>query len=182
MSLIFKTKNMKNLFLILFVFVFSFCFSQSEKNDPKNQLLEMVNNQNNLVINSFNCDSSSLETIKLINKYRKSKGLSQLDVDSSLLTYAKEYSKYLSTSNQLKHSSIEQTTITAENLFNKSTFGMYIFKNGDFNGVPSECVTGWKNSDGHNKNMLIYNVTKIGIGTYISNTNGFRLNVVMVVR
>ena len=67
-------------------------------------------------------------------------------------------------------------------LTDKTTFGMYIFKNGDFDGVPSECVTSWKNSDGHNKNMLIYNVTKIGVGTYISNTNGFRLNVVMVVR
>ena len=88
----------------------------------------------------------------------------------------------MSTNNKLLHSSIEQTNIKAENLYNKSTFGMYILTYEELSKVPSECVTGWKGSDGHNKNMLISEVTRIGIGTYISSTNNFRLNIVMVVR
>ena len=182
MSLIFKTNIMKNLIFVLFVFLFSFSFCQPQKSDPGNDLVAMVKEQNSLAIKSFNCDSSSLETIKLVNKYRKSKGLSSLVVDTSLMSYAKEYSKYLSTNNKLLHSSIEQTNIKAENLYNKSTFGMYILTYEELSKVPSECVTGWKGSDGHNKNMLISDVTRIGIGTYISSTNSFRLNIVMVVR
>lgn len=181
-SSIFKTNIMKNLILILSLFVFSFSFCQSQKKDAGDQLVTMVREQNSLAIKSFDCDSSSLETIKLVNKYRKSKGLTNLSIDTSLMSYAKQYSKYLSTNNKLLHSSIEQTSIKAENLYNKSSFGMYILTYEELSKVPSECVDGWKESEGHNKNMLISNVTTIGIGTYISNTNGFRLNIVMVVK
>jgi uncharacterized protein YkwD len=182
MSSIFKINIMKNLILILSLFVFSFSFCQSQKKDAGDQLVAMVREQNSLAIKSFDCDSSSLETIKLVNKYRKSKGLTNLSIDTSLMSYAKQYSKYLSTNNKLLHSSIEQTSIKAENLYNKSSFGMYILTYEELSKVPIECVDGWKESEGHNKNMLIYNVTTIGIGTYISNTNGFRLNIVMVVK
>ena len=182
MSSIFKTNIMKNLILILSLFVFSFSFCQLQKKDAGDQLVAMVREQNSLAIKSFDCDSSSLETIKLVNKYRKSKGLTNLSIDTSLMSYAKQYSKYLSTNNKLLHSSIEQTSIKAENLYNKSSFGMYILTYEELSKVPSECVDGWKESEGHNKNMLISNVTTIGIGTYISNTNGFRLNIVMVVK
>ena len=182
MSSIFKTNIMKNLILILSLFVSSFGFCQSQKKDAGDQLVAMVREQNSLAIKSFDCDSSSLETIKLVNKYRKSKGLTNLSIDTSLMSYAKQYSKYLSTNNKLLHSSIEQTSIKAENLYNKSSFGMYILTYEELSKVPIECVDGWKESEGHNKNMLISNVTTIGIGTYISNTNGFRLNIVMVVR
>lgn len=182
MSSIFKTNIMKNLILILSLFVSSFGFCQSQKKDDGDQLVAMVREQNSLAIKSFDCDSSSLETIKLVNKYRKSKGLTNLSIDTSLMSYAKQYSKYLSTNNKLLHSSIEQTSIKAENLYNKSSFGMYILTYEELSKVPSECVDGWKGSDGHNKNMLISDVTTIGIGTYISSNNGFRLNIVMVVK
>jgi uncharacterized protein YkwD len=174
---------MKNLSLILFVFLFSslYVFSQNVKLTPQQEMVMLINQENSKVLNSFNLDSASIETIKLVNKYRKSKGLNELSIDSSLMVYSKEYSEVLTSSNKTKHSDIELTSIKAENLYKESGFGMFLLNYKDLSKIPSNAVSSWKDSDTHNKNMLSTNVTKIGIGVYISNNNGYRMNMVMVV-
>ena len=174
---------MKNLSLILFVFLFSslYVFSQNVKLTPQQEMVMLINQENSKVLNSFNLDSASIETIKLVNKYRKSKGLNELSIDSSLMVYSKEYSEVLTLLDKTKHSEIELTSIKAENLYKESGFGMFLLKYKDLSKIPSNAVLCWKDSDSHNKNMLSPNVTKIGIGVYISNNNGYRMNMVMVV-
>ena len=58
---------------------------------------------------------------------------------------------------------------------------MFLLNYNDLSKIPLNAVSSWKTSDSHNKNMLSTNVTKIGIGVYISNNNGYRMNMVMVV-
>ena len=84
-------------------------------------------------------------------------------------------------SKSTEQSNIELTSIKAENLYKESGFGMFLLNRKELGNIPSNAVSSWKTSDGHNKNMLTPNVTKIGIGTYISNNNGYRMNMVMVV-
>lgn len=172
---------MKNLFLFVFLLSSFFIFSQTAKLNPQEEMVKLINQENTKVLNSFNLDSTSIETIKLVNKYRKSKGLNELSIDSSLMVYAKEYSEVLTSSNKTKHSDIELTGVKAENLYHESGFGMVLLNNKELGKIPSNSVSSWKTSDGHNKNMLTPNVTKIGIGMYISNNNGYRMNMVMVV-
>lgn len=173
--------TMKNLVLFVFLFSTLYVFSQGTKLNPQQEMVMLINQENAKVLNSFNLDSASIETIKLVNKYRKSKGLNELSIDSSLMVYAKEYSEVLTKLNKTKHSDIELTSIKAENLYKESGFGMFLLNRKELGNIPSNAVSSWKTSDGHNKNMLTPNVTKIGIGAYISNNNGYRMNMVMVV-
>jgi uncharacterized protein YkwD len=171
---------MKILFIV-FLFSSLYVFSQTAKLTPQQEMVMLIKQENSKVLNSFNLDSTSIETIKLVNKYRKSKGLNELSIDSSLMVYSKEYSEVLTLSNKTKHSDIELTSIKAENLYKESGFGMFLLNYKDLSKIPSNAILSWKDSDGHNKNMLSPNVTKIGIGVYISNNNGYRMNMVMVV-
>ena len=173
--------TMKNLVLFVFLFSTLYVFSQTAKLTPQQEMVMLINQENSKVLTAFDLDSASIETIKLVNKYRKSKGLNELSIDSSLMVYAKEYSEFLTSSNKTKHSDIEFTSIKAENLYKESGFGMFLLNKKELNKIPSNAVSSWKTSDGHNKNMLSPNVTKIGIGSYISNNNGYRMNMVMVV-
>ena len=171
---------MKILFIV-FLFSSLYVFSQTAKLTPQQEMVMLIKQENSKVLNSFNLDSTSIETIKLVNKYRKSKGLNELSIDSSLMVYSKEYSEVLTLLDKTKHSEIELTSIKAENLYKESGFGMFLLKYKDLSKIPSNAVLCWKDSDSHNKNMLSPNVTKIGIGVYISNNNGYRMNMVMVV-
>ena len=66
---------MKNLsFIILLICTFK-TFSQTPKLNHKEEMVSMIEKSNYNILKSFNVDSSSIETIKLINNYRKSKGL-----------------------------------------------------------------------------------------------------------
>lgn len=172
---------MKNLlFIILTVYSFNI-FSQSKKVDPKEQLLKIVNEKNTKVLNSFNCDSSSIETIKLINNYRKLNNLNELSIDTSLMRYSVEYAKILALSDNTKHSEIELSNIKTENLYMERGYGMFLISYDELSKLPFNSVSSWKTSVNHNKNMLINGATKIGIGTYITKNNGYRINVVMVI-
>ena len=172
---------MKNLlFIILSVCSFNIIAQTSELNH-KDQMVELINQQNVKVLNSYNTDSSSIETIKLIKRYRKLNGLNELSIDSSLMGYAKGYAEGLSISNRLNHSDISSSNIIAENLYMETGFGMFLLTYDQLSKLPSNAVYTWKNSDGHNKNMLTKNVTNIGVGTYIKKNSGYCINIVMVV-
>jgi len=172
---------MKNLsFIILFICTFKI-FSQTTKLNHKEEMVSMIEKTNYNILKSFNVDSSSIETIKLINNYRKYNGLNELSIDSSLMNYAKLYSEVLATSNSINHSDIGSSNIVSENLYMETGFGMFLLTYDQLSKLPSNTVKTWKDSDAHNKNMLTKNVTSIGIGTYIKKNGGYRINVVMVV-
>ena len=97
------------------------------------------------------------------------------------MVYAKLYSEILTTSNSINHSDIGSSNIVSENLYMETGFGMFLLTYDQLSKLPSNTVKTWKESDGHNKNMLTKNVTSIGVGTYIKKNGGYRINVVMVV-
>jgi len=133
---------------------------------------------------SVNFDSLNQLTIKKINKYRKENGLNILTIDSNLMSYAVNWSNLcVSKKEATRHSDIKKNNISCENLHIAYGLNAWISGKELFLNIPDEVFYGWKNSDGHNANMLSTNVSKIGfnIATYMDGYN-YRLVCVMVLK
>lgn len=133
---------------------------------------------------SVNFDSLNQVTIKKINSYRKQKGLNLLTQDTSLMKYAHNWSNLcISKKEGTRHSDITKNGIVCENLHVSYGINPWISGKELFLKIPDEVFYGWRNSDGHNINMLTQNVTKIGfnIATYMDGYN-YRLVCVMVLK
>ena len=90
---------MKNILVIILSLVLFTGYSQTSKNDVQKMLVERSKKD----YNKINFDSLSLETIKLVNKYRKENGLSVLSVDQSLNDYSKNWGKTMCDNETLSH-------------------------------------------------------------------------------
>jgi uncharacterized protein YkwD len=88
------------------------------------------------------------ETIRLLNDYRASRGLSRLAVDGGLTAQARGWSQHLAGGAAFRHSHHN----VFENIAMNSHAG------------PATFFNQWKNSPGHNRNMLEAGVTKVGVG------------------
>lgn len=129
-----------------------------------------------------NFDSLVTVTINKINQFRVKNNLNALQIDTKLNAYSKAWSDKCLIS-PIKHSDIAVNGIKAENIHFATAFGAWMFGKDLFYSIPDEVITGWKNSAGHNKNMLTSNVTKIGlsISTYFDG-NDYKLVSVMVIQ
>ena len=144
--------------------------------------LDMLMSASRRDYDQVNFDSLVTVTIAKINAYRKQNDLNALQVDNALNAYSRTWSDKCLTS-PIKHSDIAANGIKAENIHFATAFGAWMFGKDLFYGIPDEVVTGWKNSAGHNKNMLTANVTRIGlsISTYFDG-NDYKLVSVMVIQ
>lgn len=99
---------------------------------------------------SVSTDSVHLEneTIRLLNDYRASRGLGRLTVDPVLTAQARGWSMHLANGAAFQHSNHN----VFENIAMNSQAG------------PATFFNQWKNSPGHNRNMLEAGVTKVGVG------------------
>ncbi|RSZ61920.1 CAP domain-containing protein [Corynebacterium hylobatis] len=88
------------------------------------------------------------ETIRLLNDYRVSHGLNRLAVDPGLTAQARDWSQRLADGAATRHSNHN----VFENVAMNSQAG------------PATFFNQWKNSPGHNRNMLEAGVTKVGVG------------------
>lgn len=88
------------------------------------------------------------ETIRLLNDYRSSRGLSRLAVDPGLTAQARGWSQQLAAGAPFRHSHHN----VFENIAMNSQAG------------PATFFNQWKNSPGHNRNMLEAGATKVGVG------------------
>lgn len=93
------------------------------------------------------------ETIRLLNDYRSSHGLSRLSIDPQLVTQARSWSQQLAAGAQFAHSPHN----VAENIAMNSHAG------------PETFFNQWKNSPAHNSNMLKADATSIGVGVAFDN-------------
>lgn len=144
--------------------------------------LDMLMSASRRDYDQVNFDSLVTVTIAKINSYRKQNDLNALQVDSKLNAYSKTWSEKCLTG-PIKHSDIAANGIKAENIHFATAFGAWMFGKALFHTIPDEVFMGWKNSPGHNKNMLTGNVTRIGlsISTYFDG-NDYKLVSVMVVQ
>ena len=103
------------------------------------------------------------ELLRLINEHRKANGKGPLSVDSKLTKAAQGHSEWMQSTDKLSHtgnkgSSFDGRIKAAGAVFKAS--GENIAKDYKF---PQHVFDGWKNSDGHNKNMLGASYRKVGI-------------------
>jgi uncharacterized protein YkwD len=153
-----KESVMKKLFLVFSFIVSSFTFSQNIDNK-----------------------SIEFEVIKLINAYRVANGFNALQYNSQLYQAAQLQSKYMSANNTVTHynNAVGLNTpqqridnfkkswtvlTTAENCNNVS-----ISLNNSNNVKHAfEIFNRWKNSPGHNANMLIPDINQIAVSISIN--------------
>jgi uncharacterized protein YkwD len=100
------------------------------------------------------------ETLKLINSYRASRGLSPLVANETLTALARQHSRYQAARGNINHDGFRQRSAKA--------------KAAGFSGVCTENVgvryksaqqlfSGWRNSAGHNTNLLRPNMRYAGV-------------------
>lgn len=169
---------MKNILVIILSLVLFTGYSQTSKNDVQKMLVERSKKD----YNKINFDSLSLETIKLVNKYRKENGLSVLSVDQSLNNYSKNWGKTMCDNETLSHSDIQSNGIIAENIYGIFVYGTFFCNVDYFKNEPKSIFDSWKSSPYHNKNMLNGDATKIGLYIYTEYDGEYKMSAVMVLK
>lgn len=114
------------------------------------------------------------EAVALINAHRKSKGRAPLTVDPALNRIAAETARELARRDKLR-----TEMHTGKGLARRLDKAGYPFSRVAENlgaGYPTLATTveGWKASRGHNKNLLIKNVTRAGIGLALTDKGQFK--------
>lgn len=169
---------MKNILVIILSLVLFTGYSQTSKNDVQKMLVERSKKE----YNKINFDSLSLETIKLVNKYRKENGLSVLFVDKSLIEYSKNWGKTMCDNETLSHSDIKSADIIAENIYGTFIYGTFFCNADYFKNEPKSIFESWVSSPFHNKNMLNTEATKIGFYIYTEYNGEYKMRAVMVLK
>lgn len=114
------------------------------------------------------CTGSSTEfeesLLTYINNYRAQHGLGPLSFDSRLTTIAEGHSRHMCEKDSLNHDNFEGR-------FNKSGKHLCVENVGWNSLTPESQFKGWKNSKGHNANMLHKKIKSAGIsrtGAYVT--------------
>lgn len=104
------------------------------------------------------------DLLVLINNYRHDNNLRPLSFERNLIVLAKEHSEYQQQKNDLNHDNFSDRCSRAG--------GSGCVENVGWNySTPESQFNGWKNSPGHNANMLSASVNKCGIykaGAYVT--------------
>lgn len=96
------------------------------------------------------------ETIRLLNEHRASHHLNPVVIDPTLTAQAKNWSEYMSRTGDFQHGKW--------NVFENIAYNHRL-------DDASALFHQWKNSPGHNRNMLEPTVTKVGVGVQITSNN-----------
>jgi len=116
-------------------------------------------NKNQSLSIKANCMyDQAFEVLKQLNTYRKSKGLKELKMNSTLLSNAMQRSAEIAISfGHTRPDGSKSYTVNANNEINAENIG-YAYKD------ATDVVNGWKSSSLHNANMLNSTYTAVGIG------------------
>ncbi len=103
------------------------------------------------------------EAVKLINRYRSSKGLGAVSLDSTLTTIAKSHSRDLAKHDRISHYGSDGSN--PWDRVERSGYKPQLAAENVGTGQLSikEVMQGWKDSPGHNKNLLLPDAKNIGI-------------------
>lgn len=101
--------------------------------------------------------------LKLINKYRKSKGLGSVVIDPQLTNTAKSHSRDLAKHDRISHYGSDGSN--PWDRVERSGYKPQLAAENVGTGQLSmkEVMQGWKDSPGHNKNLLLPDARDIGI-------------------
>ena len=131
--------------------------------------IDLGNGQTTTVEGYFD-DASAARVIELLNEYRVSQGIAPLQVDNTLMEAAKV--RGYETTYLFDHvrPNGEMCWTVSEAIFGENIAAGYT--------SPEDVMEGWKNSQGHNENMLDTDYNTIGVSLFIatpeSDTSGYR--------
>ncbi len=118
--------------------------------------------------NNFTADSCvstyERDVLILINKYRASYGLKQLSFSTRLNRLAKQHSQYMQRKSNLSHDLFSSR-------FQQAKCFTCVENVGWNYSTPKAQFNGWRNSPGHNRNMLNRSINVAGIskvGPYVT--------------
>jgi len=134
-------------------------------------LVYMVNTPDEVVLSTQNYSTKELEFVKLINEYRVANGASELAISDMLSEAADRHSSDMAKFAFFSHTT-EQSDFFApgatpwERMYTSGyTYNTYKGENIAAGQATAQIVfDAWKNSPGHNTNMLNHNYKAIGIG------------------
>jgi uncharacterized protein YkwD len=176
---------MKNILSILFFFVCTFLYSQYSDT----LTISQVEKLDSLRKTTFNSVTIEDEFFDIINEYRSKNNLSILVRDSVLDGFAKKQSEYMRSNKICSHKYMSMTfkdrvngfkkaQIICENAL-KSSYTFCVLKD-DVVGFAENVFDLWKNSPGHNSNML-YSDKNLKIGVSIIKDDKYGIYAVMVI-
>ena len=124
------------------------------------------------------------EMYRLVNEHRNNNGLKSLAVDSVMEECAYGKSKHMSDNNYFSHSyegkywwnmypeKYENACAIGENIIRSYINPNKVYTKEECKEIANELFESWKNSSGHNANMLSENFEAIGFGIYV-NSSGY---------
>ena len=119
-------------------------------------------------------DAEEMAFLTLINTYRSQNGLPALVMSQTLSAAAYHHSADMAVNNYFSHTLFNGTTWDANIRDHGYTFGTALAENiAAGNSTASATIMQWKNSAGHNANMLSANYTAIGIGRAYSSASTY---------
>lgn len=136
-------------------------------------------------INSVDFNKAiSDEMYRLVNEHRNNNGLVSYKIDSVMEECAYGKSKHMSDNNYFSHDyngeywwnmypeKYSDACALGENIIRSYINPNKIYTEEECNQIAKNLFEGWKNSSGHNANMLSQNFEAIGFGIYV-NTSGY---------
>ena len=124
------------------------------------------------------------EMYRLVNEHRNNNGLKSLAVDSVMEECAYGKSKHMSDNNYFSHSyegkywwnmypeKYENACAIGENIIRSYINPNKVYTKEECKEIANGLFESWKNSSGHNANMLSENFEAIGFGIYV-NSSGY---------
>jgi uncharacterized protein YkwD len=154
---------------LAFIFAFGFVsnsFTQTYDYDP----FADVSNKSIKFIESL--DSSdyakiSNDILVKLNAHRKANGLKPVTSNVDMVCYANLHTKQMINDSTYNHSNLNNGLYRAENIMLTHLFGSFLYVDDAYmSNVDDMMMKSWKRSPGHNVNMLLSDVTQVGIAVY----------------
>ena len=146
-----KTNLLKAILLTAVIFTLNSCSSDAPEASPVEVKSEVVVN--------YTYSASVLETMKLINDYRISVGLTELEKINFISAKSEGHDNYMISNNVVNHDGFVDRSENIIKTLGAKTVGENIAYN---YSTPQAAVNAWLNSPGHKEN-IVGNFTHFGI-------------------
>lgn len=157
---------MKKSFIIFALSFVSNAFTQTYDYDPfadvSNKSIKFIES-----LDSVDYAKISNDILIKLNAHRKANGLKPVSSNRDMVSYANLHTKQMINDSVYNHSDLNNGAYKAENIMLTHLFGAFLSVDAEYmKSVDDIMMNSWKRSKGHNVNMLLPDVTQVGIAVY----------------
>jgi uncharacterized protein YkwD len=151
---------------LLLSFILGVAFTSSSQIDPFLKVsMESIKFVESL--DSANYAKISNEILIKLNNHRKENGLPPVTSNVDMIRYATMHTKKMINDSIYNHSNLNNGQYQAENIMLSHSIGAFLCVDDAYiNNVDEIMFKSWKRSESHNINMLLPDVTQVGIAIY----------------